>query len=767
MRKYRFIIWAFYLFLSIKGFTQCPAPTANISGTQSITQGQSATLAITLTGAAPWSITVNGQVYNNITSSPYQLSVSPASTTTYSISTLSNKCGNGTFSGSATVSVCITATAVITGTQTINQGQSANLSVALTGNSPWSVVFNGQTYSNITTSPKIISVSPNNNTTYTISSVSNPCGVGTKSGSAVVSVCHPATASITGTQTIPSGQSANLSVALTGDSPWSFTVNGQSYNNVSTSPKIISVSPTTNTTYTIANLSNACGAGMTSGSALVSVCSPATATLSGTQTITQGQNANLSVNLTGTSPWSFSLNGQVYSNVTVSPKIVSVNPTETTNYSLNSVSNSCGNGTVGGQALVTVYAAGCDPFENNDTPQKARLINSNAYTSLDHCFNTNADQDWYKWRVNDKTYFILFHSYNYASTSNYKFTLTYSNKTLTVTTMQSGANISDTYIELYDSDGQTQLTYNDDFGGTSFSQINYQIPDLPCSKYIKNTETTNLADTYKSSTYIESNSVLNQGELLFDAKNYIELNPGFSTTYQNVFTAKISGCNLTPPRSNGLVGYFPFDNGINDLSPYNHSASIVSGLANSTRINGNDAYQFIGDGYIKIPNHSSLQFSTELSISLWFNMANNASFNTLIAKSYDYPGFSIQLYETDGKLKIIFRNSKNGIGNNVNVEIPGSYQDNINHWKHLTVTINIPEINFFIDGTKIYTGNSSGIDFTDSNANAFIIGGGEFFFSGIPNPYNFWGFHGSIDEVRIYNVSLNQTEVNSIYNFEK
>ena len=83
----------------------CTVATATLSGTQTITAGQSATLSVALTGASPWSVVVNGVSYGGITVSPYTFSVSPSATTTYTISSVSNSCGAGTFSGSAVVTV--------------------------------------------------------------------------------------------------------------------------------------------------------------------------------------------------------------------------------------------------------------------------------------------------------------------------------------------------------------------------------------------------------------------------------------------------------------------------------------------------------------------------------------------------------------------------------------------------------------------------------------------------------------------------------------
>ena len=83
----------------------CNLATATLSGTQTITAGQSATLSVALTGTSPWSVVVNGVTYGGITASPYTFNVSPSATTTYTISSVSNGCGAGTFSGSAVVTV--------------------------------------------------------------------------------------------------------------------------------------------------------------------------------------------------------------------------------------------------------------------------------------------------------------------------------------------------------------------------------------------------------------------------------------------------------------------------------------------------------------------------------------------------------------------------------------------------------------------------------------------------------------------------------------
>jgi len=84
---------------------------------------------------------------------------------------------------------CSSPTAVLTGSQTITSGQAATLLVAFTGSSPWNLTLsNGQSFSNISSSPLAFTTSPVNTTTYTIGGVSNACGVGLSTGQVVVTV---------------------------------------------------------------------------------------------------------------------------------------------------------------------------------------------------------------------------------------------------------------------------------------------------------------------------------------------------------------------------------------------------------------------------------------------------------------------------------------------------------------------------------------------------------------------------------------------------
>ena len=83
-------------------------PTATLSGTTTICSGQSASLTINLSGTAPWTVgyTDGSSGFSiPVSASPFTLNVSPGSTTTYTLTTISDAVCSASVNQSATVSV--------------------------------------------------------------------------------------------------------------------------------------------------------------------------------------------------------------------------------------------------------------------------------------------------------------------------------------------------------------------------------------------------------------------------------------------------------------------------------------------------------------------------------------------------------------------------------------------------------------------------------------------------------------------------------------
>lgn len=324
-----------------------PLPTASVSGDATICEGSSTNITLTFTGTGPWVFVGDdgsGPQTMNAATSPLIDTVSPVTTTTYTLISVSDAYCTGTTSGSTTITVNTLPTATVTGTTTICNGGSTDVSVALTGTGPWVFVGNdgsGDATFNATSSPLILSVTPNTNTTYIPVSITDANCIGTVSGNAVITVNDLPTAVLSGDATICNGTSTNLSVALTGNTPWSVVyndgTNDVTANNILTSPFVVSVNPTVSTNYTLVSISGANCIGSVSGSANIfvndvpgltivdpiAVCSPATVDITSSSVITGNTNGgvlsywqDIAATVPVATPTAVTANGMYYINST-------------------------------------------------------------------------------------------------------------------------------------------------------------------------------------------------------------------------------------------------------------------------------------------------------------------------------------------------------------------------------------------------------------------------------------------------------------------
>lgn len=177
--------------------TVASKPTAQVSGSQTVCSGTPATISASLTGTAPWSVTwSDGVTQPNVSTSPATRNVTPASTTTYTVTAVSDAACSGTsMTGSATVTVVARPTATVTGSTTICPGGSTQIQAALTGNAPWTVAWSdGFTQPGLTSSPATRTVSPASTTAYSVTTVSDASCSAPGTGTATITVGAPSTA---------------------------------------------------------------------------------------------------------------------------------------------------------------------------------------------------------------------------------------------------------------------------------------------------------------------------------------------------------------------------------------------------------------------------------------------------------------------------------------------------------------------------------------------------------------------------------------------
>lgn len=174
--------------------------------------------------------------------------------------------------------------------------------ITLTGGSAVSYLWNtGATTSSII-------VSPNVNTTYSLTE-KNACGT-SQPGTKTINVIPTPTASITPSQTICSGNSVTITASGGTSYSWSTSAASQS----------ISVSPTSSNTSYWAIVSNGCSnQNDTTQIVQITVNPTPTVSISGIDTICNGQNTTLFAS--GASTYVWFPNGQTDTNILVSPTI--------------------------------------------------------------------------------------------------------------------------------------------------------------------------------------------------------------------------------------------------------------------------------------------------------------------------------------------------------------------------------------------------------------------------------------------------------------
>jgi hypothetical protein len=195
--------------------------------------------------------------------------------------------------------------------------------------------------------------------------------------------------------------------------------------------------------------------------------------------------------------------------------------------------------------------------------------------------------------------------------------------------------------------------------------------------------------------------------------------------------------------SNGLVAYYPFNGNANDESG-NGNNGLVNGATFVADRFGNPRAACLFNGhsdYIEIPNSSSFYLPNQITISLWLKLQSDAP--------YYYPYHIIEKQDAWG----IGQRGNDIHGSNGPWEGVWSLNLEFNRFLHYVLSYDGNTIKVYINGILNGSKAQSGLINTNSN-NIFI---GKYSLSG-----NYY-FDGIIDDIRVYNRSLNDNEISSLY----
>ena len=219
--------------------------------------------------------------------------------------------------------------------------------------------------------------------------------------------------------------------------------------------------------------------------------------------------------------------------------------------------------------------------------------------------------------------------------------------------------------------------------------------------------------------------------------------------------------------TNGLVAWYPFNGNANDSSGNGHNGTPYNGAALTTDRfgNPNNAYAFDGyDDEIEVPNSDLLNILGDITISAWFNSAVAPTFRTsytIVSKRDTINGYNIPFdaqinYQygipTDyGKPMFV-----SAVNNSYQtLESPATISENV--WNHIAMVVKSSNLIIYLNDSVILNttiDNSLRI----GNSAPLWIG------SGARPDYPAERFSGSIDDIRIYNRALSDSEIQILYN---
>lgn len=209
------------------------------------------------------------------------------------------------------------------------------------------------------------------------------------------------------------------------------------------------------------------------------------------------------------------------------------------------------------------------------------------------------------------------------------------------------------------------------------------------------------------------------------------------------------------PLLDGLVSYWSFDDGANDLHGSNNGN--ING-ATQTRGFRDNGYSF--DGNDDNINMGDIEMSTwsEITISLWFN-------STVVPPgSISYRFASKDRLGTPGNFIIWWKDLNSAFnfqvrdGSSWRIAEDSSTVEFDGKWHHILCTISQSDnkIHLYIDNIERATDSFISSTLDDSDNENFVVGSDS-------NKSGNW-LNGKIDEVGLWNIALSEDQISLLYN---
>lgn len=220
--------------------------------------------------------------------------------------------------------------------------------------------------------------------------------------------------------------------------------------------------------------------------------------------------------------------------------------------------------------------------------------------------------------------------------------------------------------------------------------------------------------------------------------------------------------NSTKPSSSlwdGLVGYWPFDIDARDLSGFNNHGTISNAVFNISggyiggaySSNGSEQYVSFGD-----KDEFSVDNTNEFTASFWmYCLPNSAGYTHPFGKG---KSSSYEWYFRAGAdcdyIRVVTNNNSGTVDSGV------SYSADLsNKWTYVAATWDYSgttmNMTLYVNGSFI-SDNSIVVDYANADAEMRVF-----------DRYDSRNFNGTVDDIRVYNRSLNSSEISELYDRTK
>lgn len=267
--------------------------------------------------------------------------------------------------------------------------------------------------------------------------------------------------------------------------------------------------------------------------------------------------------------------------------------------------------------------------------------------------------------------------------------------------------------------------------------------------------------SWSPTTGLNNPSILNPSFIASSSRTYILSKTSGNCIVRDTFNITAEnccfGCNSLPlSLGNGLVACYPFSGNANDESGNGNNATVFNATLTTDRFNKpNRAYAFNGtNARIQAPHSNSLNVG-KITVAAWVNYGNTST--TQIITKRNWTNAQNEKFAFDTKQFHVKRNgacSPNVNWNALTYPSPPA----VGVWTYIVATYDGRVSKFYKNGLLEQT-----VDFL-SNQDLDLCNGGELIFGANFTTFPFY-YTGKIDDIRIYNRALTDSEVSQLYLF--